>query len=185
MTQAICNIIPHSKQTVSRRAALTGAAVIAVALPVTVKAAPNPDAELLELGRRFDELLLVYADAKKRSKPNDDAWQRQMEKFSERHNGPIAVSISNEEYEEAGARIDRDYPIAYPDCGDVFDLMDDPQRRIMTLPAFALAGLVVKAKVAKFGSDHIYQTNFEDADWDHKTMRSLIDAVLQLGAVQS
>ena len=52
----------------------------------------------------------------------------------------------------------------------------------MELPAHTIDGLKAKARVAKNGCWHFYQADFQNAVWDHKTARSLIDAVLQLHA---
>ena len=80
------------QSTFSRRAALTGAAAVAVAVPtVAMPASVAPDAELIQLGKLFDELVEAYADAERRSKPNHDAWERELKKFGERHSGPIPV----------------------------------------------------------------------------------------------
>ncbi len=58
MTQAVCNISTHSKQSVTRRAALTGAAVVAVALPSRAMAGaqcsfPDLAAELDAVRKRY------------------------------------------------------------------------------------------------------------------------------------
>jgi hypothetical protein len=168
----------------SRRAVLAG--IPAALLPVAaVSAIPSPDAELIELGKQMDHLIATYEDARRRSKPNWDAWNAVLAKFGARHDATPGLHITNEEYIEAGAQVDRDFPIAFPTTDDVMDKTEDPSRRIMALPAYTLAGLAVKAKVAKFGCSHIYRQNDEYEDWDRMTMRSLIDGVLAAAVAQS
>lgn len=55
MTQADCNISIQSEKSLSRRAALTGAAAIVVAGPVAASAAPDPIFAAIEKYRRADE----------------------------------------------------------------------------------------------------------------------------------
>jgi hypothetical protein len=185
MTQASCNIIPHSKQTLTRRAALTSVAAVAVAtIPALAQGGAHSDAELIELGRQLDELLAVQADAIRRAQPNWDAWKDVLRKFGERHAAGEG-HITNQEYIAAGQEVDRQCPIAFPHPDDVNDAMYPISCRIMALPAHTLAGLAVKAKLAKDGCANFWDKPFDDADWDHKVVRTLIDAVLRLGAVQS
>jgi hypothetical protein len=56
--------------------------------------------------------------------------------------------------------------------------LDAPMRWIMTLPATTLAGLAIKARVARFSCEHLWEEPEEDLDWDELMTRKLIDAVL-------
>jgi hypothetical protein len=75
-------------------------------------------------------------------------------------------------------RIELEYPVASPTCDEVTNAMDRPMCRIMELSAKTTAGLAVKARVARFACEHFWHESDEDADWDHKMARKLIDAVL-------
>jgi len=48
--------------------------------------------------------------------------------------------------------------------------MNEPCRAIMALPATTLAGLAVKARVARETCSHMYLNNWNDRDRDHKTV---------------
>ena len=164
-------------KTTSRRAVLAGGASVA-ALSVPVIAAPiHPDAELLALGERFDALVKLYEDAEVRSEPSDSAFARGIEKLRE------TVPNSDEAWQELFDRIEREFPVAYPKCDDVTDLMDKPSDRIMELPAFTPEGLAVKARLARFACDHLWRRN-EDG-WDDKAVRQLVEAAMKFGAAQS
>jgi hypothetical protein len=72
---------------------------------------------------------------------------------------------------------------AHPD--DIMARSDLPSRAILAIPATTLAGLAVKARLAKFGASHIWEASDDDAEWDHLVLRNLVDAVLELAAAQS
>jgi len=57
------------------------------------------------------------------------------------------------QYDLAAARGDQ----AEPHCDDITDAMEAPMRRIMALPATTLAGLAVKARVARFACFDFYE----------------------------
>ena len=64
-------------KTTSRRAVLAGgASVAALSVPV-IAASTHPDAELLALGERFDDLMKLYEDAEVRSEPNWSTLKRE------------------------------------------------------------------------------------------------------------
>jgi hypothetical protein len=79
MTQAVCNIHSDSRKAVSRRAALTGAAAIAVAVPVTGPAFANSDAELFALGRKLEEALALRDAADQRQNAATKRYHRPAE----------------------------------------------------------------------------------------------------------
>ena len=64
------------------------------------------------------------------------------------------------------------------DALDILDMMDAPTHRIIALPATTLAGLAVKARVARFSWEHFWDEPEENLDWDELMARELIDAVL-------
>jgi hypothetical protein len=53
-------------------------------------------------------------------------------------------------------------------------------RKIMAIPAHTVAGLRAKAMVAIHGASHFWHESYSDADWDHLTVRALIEAVCKL-----
>jgi hypothetical protein len=67
-----------------------------------------------------------------------------------------------------------------PSADDITDQMDAPIRRIMALPAYTVAGLAVKARATANACGHMYNSDFNDADWDHMHVRVLIAAVLTM-----
>jgi hypothetical protein len=70
-------------------------------------------------------------------------------------------------------------PQSRPEALDILDMMDPPMRRIMALPATALAGLAVKARVARFSCEPFWDEPEEDLDWDELVARKLSHAVLE------
>lgn len=168
-------------KSLTRRAALAGAACLpALAVPVLAVpaiASDHPDAELIELGKHYDKLVQIYEDAQRRSTPN---WNATESALAAMVKGPH----TNEEIMSCLERVDRDFPIASPTCDDVTDAMNVPACRIIALPATTLAGLAVKARLAKFTSLEKWKASDEDAEWDDLIFRNAIDATLQL-AVQS
>ena len=160
--------------TTSRRAILAGAAFLpALTVPALAYAA-HPDAELLALGKELARLIDVYEDAEKREAPNRSAWEKELARFRE-----LDRHVPNEEYFEAGKRIDRDFPVAWPTSDDVLEMIAAPSHRIVELPAHTLDGLKVKALLARHVCGHFWRASDDDADWDHMVARSLIDAILR------
>lgn len=155
----------------SRRVAITGMCA-AVAVPVTVHSSSAPDAELIELGEQMEKFYAAYWDAHRRSQPNWEARRREINKWSGR------THVSNEEYELMHARVDSEYPIANPSCDDVMDACADTSERVLKLPARTLAGLKVKARLAKFTCSQLWDEPDDRVDWDELVLRDLIDAVI-------
>jgi hypothetical protein len=83
------------------------------------------------------------------------------------------------EAQEPSEKLDEEFgPQGRPDALDILDMVDVPMRRIMALPATTLAGLAVKARVARFSCKHYWDEPEEDLDWNELMARKLIDAVL-------
>ena len=124
-------------------------------------AAAAPDVELLALGKQFDQ------------------FERQYQQVMERDRPRIERELQLLEAQERSEKLDEEFgPQSRPDALDILDMMDAPTRRIMALPTTTLAGLAVKARVARFSCEHFWDEPEEDLDWDELMARKLIDAVL-------
>jgi hypothetical protein len=183
MTRAKGHLSPDSiNASLTRRAALIGLAVVAT--PVTsspVLAADHPDAELLKAGAEFDRTAKLFADAQERSRPYWEAWEAALKKKREEI-GLGLQSVPDEWYEALDDELSREYPIAFPTCDDVADMMDVPMQAILALPARTAEGLAVKAQVVRWHYSRLWQTPFDDLDLDDRGVRSLVEAVEGLGA---
>ncbi len=163
-----------------RRVVAAVAALAAVATgPSPVGSSPTADAELLALGRRFDALERQYEAAQDRETPRQDAC---MALIKELRGGG---NYSDEIFIEMGRRLDAAFPLEKPSADEIVDAMCPVALRIMALRASTVAGLIVKARVARNGCSHFYDATDEDADWDHQVARHLIDAVLGFAEVSS
>jgi hypothetical protein len=124
-------------------------------------AAAACDVELLALGKQFDQLERQYHEVMERDRPR------------------IERELQLLEAQEPSEKLDQEFgPQGRPDALDILDMVDVPMRRIMALPATTLAGLAVKARVARFSCEHFWDEPEEDLDWDELMARKLIDAVL-------
>jgi hypothetical protein len=175
----------------SRRAVLAGiAAAPALAAPALALAgatalsleASHPDAELIEVGRAFDDLRAKYGIASELSRPNQDAFDAAIAELSER-SGNVYQEGDVELYLEVGRRIDREVPLPSPNTDDLTDMMDPYMRKIMALPARTAAGLAVKARVAEWACDTYWDEPDDNCDWNKLMARKLIEAVLATGGV--
>jgi len=132
---------------------------------------PNPDQELIELGRRFDVLERQFHETDEKMGPKNDALVRILRETA----GPR----SDEDYNEIWRRLDQEFgPDPEPSCDDLSNAIGPLERAIMALPAFTFAGLGVKARIARFECSHFYDETDDDADWDHWIARELISSVL-------
>ena len=128
---------------------------------LTTAPAAAPDAELLALGKQFDQLERQYHEVMERDRPR------------------IERELQLLEAQEPFEKLDEEFgPQSRPDALDILDTMDAPIRRIMALPATTLAGLAVKARVARFSCEHFWDEPEEDLVWHELLVRKLIDAVL-------
>jgi len=126
-----------------------------------MKTAASADVELLALAKQFDQLERQYHEVIERDRPR------------------IERELQLLETQEPSEKLDEEFgPQSRPDALDILDMMDAPIRRIMALPATTLAGLAVKARVARFSCELFWDKPEEDLDWDELMARKLIDAVL-------
>ena len=171
---------------INRRNALTAiAAVPAASLPaLTAAAEPNPDAELLELGRQWDVLADRWWRAREIEEPRDEAFQEKIEEASARANG---ASLAEQDYRAMWAEAEAAHPPPSPNCDDLSALMSPLEEQILALPATTIAGLAVKARLAEQHCSDLWSNeNDESTDYHDLVARKLIDAVLAAAeAVQS
>lgn len=181
MTRAEGHLSPDSiNASLTRRAALIGVAVVATPVAgLPVLAADHPDAELLKAGAEFDRTAKLFADAQERSRPYWEAWEAALKRKREQ----IGLqSVPDEWYEALDEELSREYPIAFPTCDDVANMMDVPMQAILALPAKTAEGLAVKAQVVRWHYSTLWQTPFDDLDLDDRGVRSLVEAVEGLRA---
>jgi hypothetical protein len=143
-------------------------------------ALPAPDAELLGLGRQLDQLRQAYAlshafwgpiwvEQDKRLRE----WSMDHPKRTESQVRAAYVAIAD----ELAANTTQPHPDNLLG-GDGVSF----QRAIMDIPATTLAGLAVKAKLAKFSASELWYLSDDDADWGDLAVRKLIDAVIDTAA---
>lgn len=136
----------------------------------------RPDAELLALGREFDR----YAE---RLNASDAEWKvlseehgRRMKEWRSEHLNASEIDYWNV-YDSIMSDLEKRASHPHPDdivTKDAGEMM----RRILSLPATTVAGLAVKARLAKLSAPRLWDETDEDADWDDLCVRSLIDAAL-------
>jgi hypothetical protein len=166
--------IPNTTQT--RRNALTAIASMAgaVVTPAIAATVANPDAELLALGAQFDELARRLAIADKLDEPYQEAFQAALDRAR-------TGLISNETFSDVLVRVEVENPRPSPSPDDITDAMDPIIRGIIAVPALSIAGMKVKARVAKLVScAHFWNNPDNKTDWDKLVARQTIDAVLSL-----
>ncbi len=157
----------------NRKTALTTIATLpALAVPAIAAVTPHPDADLLELGRQFDEWEREFKLTEEYWQPR---WAVQYEVMAEKLS-PTTLHISDEVAAEVERRLG---PALKPHPDELCDAASEKMnRQIMALPASTLAGLAVKARVARFACFGFYGASDEDADWEHLMARELIESVL-------
>lgn len=163
----------------TRRGFLSAAAGVAI-LPATAASpakAVHPDAALLAYGREFDLCVHDHKTTCAKYRPLwDELSSRLHDELPKSEDG---VTLHERIYDEVGLKA-LDEQGEHPD--DILNRSDAPSRAILAIPATTLAGLAVKARLAKFGASNIWGESDEDADWDHLVLRNLVDAVLELAA---
>lgn len=165
-----------TRRTLFQAAAATAAASSTGASTAKAK---HPDEALLTYGRELDSCAHDYWTALAKYRPLWDKLNTRLDEQRESRTNRVAY---HQIYEEVGlTALDRREE--HPD--NITTRADAPSRAIMAIPATTLAGLAVKARLAKFGASHIWDESYEDADWDHLVLRSLVDAVLELAAAQT
>jgi hypothetical protein len=122
-----------------------------------------PDAELLALGEILDRLI--------------DEHRRAVRTCDD----PTAYRLPRQVYLAAKGASRRSAPARHPDV--IMSELDEPARRIRQLKATTLAGIAVKARLARLDCyGHFDADKIRRGDLDVWSMHSLIEGVLELAA---
>ena len=145
----------------------------------------TPDAELIELGHQHDLIAQRHAAAVARFRPKWDEHLRLMKDWERDNPGR-----SSEENMSAYHRIANEIGLTameqsgqYPD--ELLGESEPIARAILAIPAITVAGLSVKARLARFGADGLWDENDDDAEWVDLLVRNVIDAVVHVAASES
>jgi Spy/CpxP family protein refolding chaperone len=180
------------KTTTSRRAIIVGAASLsALALPTIAATAPvlpapaaSPDADLIELGERYEKLFLEYMDATFEWAPLSRAVHAELrEKFKFAEWGDLSDKQNRKASRLLSQIAKRNgCDTANDRISALSDKMGPLTKAINKAPAVSLAGLRAKAlvvlrEVQPVFADHDGELHFPD---DGGATRSLFDAVAAL-----
>jgi hypothetical protein len=164
----------------SRRSLLAGAVVATAFIPAASPAkGTHPDEALLAYGRELDRCAHDYWTICAKYRP---LWDKLNARLEQERDSETNRASHSQIYDEVGLSA-LDQQGEHPD--DIMARSDAPSRAILAIPATTLAGLAVKARLAKFGASHIWDESDADADWDHLVLRNLVNAVLELAAAQT
>lgn len=137
------------------------------------------DEKLLALEKQLDALIKRYEAACSFFNPLWEKDQKLMQRWCENHPnrkpGEFEEWLSHSESRRLLRTAEKTHE--HPD--DVTRECDPVARAIMATPARTVAGLKVKAKLARFDASHMWNESDRDADWDHLVVRSLVDSVLK------
>lgn len=142
-----------------------------------------PDAELINLGRLMDALIPQHQAARQRFLPLWGERERLMKVWLANHPGQRITHEDTLRISEEAGLLRAEREDVHPD--DIIDQLDPVSNAIIAIPALTLAGLAVKARLAKFGARHYWDAGDDDVDWDQLVMRSAIDAVIHAAAAAS
>ena len=142
--------------------------------------AVEPDAELLALGRKLDAIIQRYEVACDLCRPLWDEHDRLRDEWFKAHRG-----FGHEELIAAAQKIQDEVGLtALYDAGhseeQIIAEANPISRAIMAIPATTIAGLKVKAKLAKFEAPLMWEIDNDDADAGQFVARQFIDEVLSL-----
>lgn len=163
---------------ITRRTLFQAAAVTAAAASpgVSTAKAKHPDEALLAYGRELDTCVRDHKTACAKYRP---LWDKLSARFEEERDNETHRNSYSQICDDVGLTA-LNLQSEHPD--DILMRAEAPSRAILAIPATTLAGLAVKACLAKFGAEHIWNESDADADWDHLVLRNLVDAVLELAA---
>jgi hypothetical protein len=138
------------------------------------------DADLVSKGRTMDRFIAEYEAARTAFDPLWNAREALL--TTSRRPG--------ESSHDFFARIDEEVGITalekrqtHPT--DIINNAHSVSMEVLKAKATTIAGLAVKARLAKFTAEYLWEESDADADWDHLILRNLVDAVLELAAAQS
>ena len=157
--------------TLSRRSLVAGAASLPALAAGTASALGQSDAELVELGRQFEQLRPKYLEALYISNEDGErthalAWQRvgrtDFEQPPTREQMDAFFAVLRQAEADAGWNLsDNKYETL---CEEISDLAEE----IMEIPAHSIAGLRAKVMVAAHTNDRLWRGPFYELDWDKK-----------------
>lgn len=160
-----------------RRFLAVATAAAAAAIPPTLPAkAMRQDEELLAYGRELDTHIHDHKTACARYRP---LWDKLSARLGEERDNETNRNSYSQICDDVGLTA-LALQSEHPD--DILMRAEAPSRAILAIPATTLSGLAVKARLATFGAEHIWNESDADADWDHLVLRNLVDAVLELAA---
>jgi hypothetical protein len=124
-------------------------------------ASRTPDAELIDLGHQLDLFVQRYYAAVARYKPKWDARTRLIEDWERDNRGGPSKGLSSRIADEIGLTA-MEKSVQHPDVlmGEISPIA----KAILAIPAVTIAGLSVKARLARFGADGLWDKNDADAD---------------------
>jgi hypothetical protein len=167
----------HHMSALSRRSLVTSAAALpALAVPAVAVAAAStasvghPDAELIKLGEAYERLALIRAPL---VEEYNDKWGEGIaaaKEFSEIHGQEFSEECSRMWIESGAAK-------ANDALKPVDEEMEALAIKILTFPAYTIAGLRAKATLVVDVYSGLWGEPFEDLDWDKKNLRVLIEAI--------
>lgn len=142
----------------------------------------TPDAELLALGAKAEALWQSVETARAQLAPLDAEWQRRYFAWADANPGRTDEQVS-----EAFKRFGDEVGLAafeqsgrHPD--DYLDKLDAISREIWRLPATTIAGLAVKARIAKHSASDVWESPNDDTDFSRLAIRHTINALLEIAA---
>jgi alkylhydroperoxidase family enzyme len=170
-----------SKSTLTRRALVASTAAVPAAAALGLPAAADTaDAELVELGRQFEQLrpkylAALHADNECAHRAHRLAWQRtdrtDFEQPPTSEQAKIFFASLRQAEVETGRAL----------ASDRYEALDEEivtlARKIMNTPARSLAGLRVKAMLGIHTNSHLWKKIMCDLDWNEQGARVLIEAV--------
>jgi hypothetical protein len=154
----------------------TAAAGTAVAAPIDTDADAEPDAdvELLEVGEQLIALYERETELLKILDPYREEYDERLEAIvMSKADRARKRELETELRQEMGP----EFIAADEEHARIVEAMDEPERRMFTLPAHTIDGLVLKAALAAYQNSELWSVPFNDLDREDNFFRSLIEAV--------
>ncbi|EAQ36936.1 hypothetical protein NB311A_07298 [Nitrobacter sp. Nb-311A] len=143
-------------------------------------ATSNRDAELIRLGHEHDKLVQKLEVETARLRPLWDEHRRRMDGW--RAANPFKTGDDIKAYDRLWDEVGLNDAYKDGDPDEITDAMDPICRKILAIPTMTLAGLLVKARVAKYHASEFWDEPHDTADLAHLHMRELCDAVIDMAA---
>ncbi len=138
------------------------------------------DAELVSKGRTMDRFIADYETAHAMYEPLWDKREALLAtpKRDDETSHDFLVRI-DEEVGLPALEKKQQHPT------DIMNRAHSVSMAVLNAKATTIAGLAVKARLAKFTAKYLWEEADADADWDHLILRNLVDAVLMLAGQTS